>query len=159
MEYTLLDAIERGDTIVHKDRLEYERRYLTQGVKELSVSFDKSLCKRWTVTFEGVSEFDRFNKICKDNKYLLMVADIEGQIQYFRKHFHAVGLEGYLKERRMVNLLRVLSKCEKSYHVYKEKNPIACVTWVEYSQFLFLSTSQKEGLQLAEDYRKSLLKR
>jgi len=172
MEYTLLDTIKSGSRIRNEKSGLIQYESLPQGVKELSCLGPWFLGKYWHIVFEGTLDFDRLKKICHDKKYILIdeVEESEGE-KHFREGLNYLGATGYIKEQRLGDKLFALSKPDKVYCVYKAKKgiirtyfslgrkQIACISWYERTQDLYFGTSRSEGLELAEDYRRSLLKR
>jgi len=172
MESTLLDTIESGSR-TRNEKGAFEYQSLPQSIMELSYSpprlgvFNKS----WCIGFEGALEFERLNKICKDKDYLLIKTESpEAEfVKTFEELTNPLLAENKELQRTWDEVSAFANTC-KAYCIYKAKKGIirTCfsagrkqIAWVSCYELIrrhYFYTSRREGLELAENYRTSLLK-
>lgn len=167
MPYGLLDLIKSK----HKKRNEkgyVEYQSLPEGVKEVFCSRFMFLVKDWFVTFQGPLDLDKLGEICKEKNYLVINAEqaknwkleawkeeIKQGMRAANELFKESGSDGFSKE--VLNLGLDVFKPDIAYRVYKGRKEIAYVCWYGHDNTVWFTTSHKNGLELAENYRRCLL--
>lgn len=154
MEYTLLDTIKSKSGKRNETGL-IKYQSLPQGVKDLSCRREWLFFKYWWVIFEGALDLSKLEAICRENNYSLIT---EEPAKSFPLPFieETRNLDPTLEK---IAKLLDLTKPDSRYRIYSGEKELVCINWYDHNKDLYFGTSQKKGLKLAEDYRKSLLKR
>lgn len=168
MAYTLLDLIKsKNKKRNEKGRVEYQS--LPEGVKEVFYTRFMLFVKDWFITFEGALDLNKLEEICKQKNYSLINAEEvkDEKVEEFKKRFKktlklidkgAKETDSYRVSQEVLNLGLDIFKPDIAYCVYKGRKKIAHISWYAHDNTLYFSTSQKAGLELAENYRGSSLR-
>ncbi len=152
MEYTLLDTIKSTSGIRNETGL-IKYQSLPQGVKELSYRRDWLFFKNWWIVFEGALDLRKLEVTCKENNYSL-IAEEPVKLPPLMEE-----TRGFDKKLDEITAVFEASKPDRRYYVYRGDKELVCINCYEQSKKIYFCTSQRKGLKLAEDYRRSLIKR
>lgn len=154
MEYTLLDTI-KSTSVIRSETGLIQYQSLPQGVKELSCRRSWLFFKDWWIVFEGALDSSKLEAICKENNCSLITEEPVKSLSIPLME----EVRGFNETLDEIETIIDSAKPDRRYYICKGSKKLVCINWYDHNKILYFCTSQRKGLKLAEDYRRSLLKR